>query len=62
MVVGMAVNVNDKLNFRYKYIALLDIDEVIMPLKHTNWADMMEDAIKASLKVLHVQEGMTILI
>ena len=32
-------------------MALLDIDEVIMPLKHTNWADMMEDAVKASLKV-----------
>jgi len=37
--------------YRYEYVALLDIDEVIMPLKHTNWADMMEDAIKASLKV-----------
>ena len=37
--------------FRYEYIALLDIDEVIMPLDHTNWADMMEDVVTASLKV-----------
>ena len=37
--------------FRYKYIALLDIDEVIMPIKHTNWADMMKEVITTSLKV-----------
>jgi len=37
--------------YRYEYIALLDIDEVIMPLDHTNWADMMEDVVTASLKV-----------
>ena len=36
---------------RYEYIALLDIDEVIMPLKHDNWADMMEEVIKGSLKI-----------
>eukprot|EP00092_Neocalanus_flemingeri_P043557 GFUD01048031.1.p1 GENE.GFUD01048031.1~~GFUD01048031.1.p1 ORF type:complete len:579 (+),score=143.04 GFUD01048031.1:84-1820(+) len=37
--------------YRYEYIALLDIDEVIMPIKHNNWADMMEEAVKSSLKV-----------
>ena len=36
---------------RYEYIALLDIDEVIMPLKHTNWEDMMKEAVQSSLKV-----------
>ena len=28
---------------RYKYIALLDTDEVIIPIKHANWVDMMDD-------------------
>jgi len=37
--------------YRYEYIALLDIDEVIMPLKHTNWEDMMKEAVQSSLKV-----------
>jgi len=37
--------------YRYDYIALLDIDEVITPIKHNNWADMMEEVIQASLKV-----------
>merc|ERR1712080_724094 len=37
--------------YRYEYVALLDIDEVIMPIKHNNWAEMMEEAVKASLKV-----------
>ena len=36
---------------RYEYLALLDIDEVIMPIEHSNWADMMEEVVKASLKV-----------
>ena len=36
---------------RYDYIALLDIDEVITPIKHSNWADMMEEVIQTSLKV-----------
>ena len=30
---------------------MLDIDEVIMPLKHNSWADMMEEAVAESLKV-----------
>ena len=29
--------------FRYDYIAVLDIDEVIMPLKHNNWNDLMRE-------------------
>ena len=37
--------------YRHQYIALLDIDEVIMPLKHTNWEDMMREAVQSSLKV-----------
>eukprot|EP00092_Neocalanus_flemingeri_P026841 GFUD01029096.1.p1 GENE.GFUD01029096.1~~GFUD01029096.1.p1 ORF type:complete len:574 (-),score=135.79 GFUD01029096.1:85-1806(-) len=37
--------------YRYEYIALLDIDEVIMPIKHNNWADMMEEVVTSSLKV-----------
>ena len=37
--------------YRYEYIALLDIDEVIMPIKQDNWADMMKDVVEASLKV-----------
>merc|ERR1719309_936731 len=37
--------------YRYEYVALLDIDEVIMPIKHKNWAEMTEEVVKASLKV-----------
>merc|ERR1711884_886628 len=37
--------------YNYKYIAVLDIDEVITPIKHNNWADMMEEVIQISLKV-----------
>eukprot|EP00092_Neocalanus_flemingeri_P000504 GFUD01000535.1.p1 GENE.GFUD01000535.1~~GFUD01000535.1.p1 ORF type:complete len:579 (-),score=145.76 GFUD01000535.1:297-2033(-) len=37
--------------YRYEYIALLDIDEVIMPIKHNNWADMMKEVITTSMKV-----------
>ena len=36
---------------RYDYITLLDIDEVITPIKNKNWADMMEEIIKTSSKV-----------
>ena len=40
-----------KCKFRYEYIALLDIDEVIMPLNHQNWSQLMEAVIVESLKV-----------
>merc|ERR1711936_1020308 len=36
--------------YRYEYIALLDIDEVILPLRHTSWAEMMEAVVAASLQ------------
>lgn len=34
----------------YKYLALLDIDEVIMPLKYENWADLMDEVEQISFK------------
>ncbi len=41
--------------YRYEYLALLDIDEVIMPKKAKNWKDMMEqEVIPASFKVKNV--------
>ena len=33
---------------RFKYIAILDIDEVIVPQKHASWPAMMEDLVNAS--------------
>ncbi|XP_054709019.1 uncharacterized protein LOC129218721 [Uloborus diversus] len=35
--------------YSYRYIALLDTDEVIMPLIHENWKDLMEEVIPDSL-------------
>ena len=37
--------------YRYEYVALLDIDEVIMPMRRRNWAQLMDDVVEASLKV-----------
>ena len=34
--------------YKYEYIALLDIDEVILPLRHSNWAEMMEAVLMAA--------------
>jgi len=34
--------------YRFKYIAILDIDEVIVPTKHDSWSAMMEDLLSAS--------------
>ncbi|ENN71839.1 hypothetical protein YQE_11458, partial [Dendroctonus ponderosae] len=31
--------------YKYKYIALLDIDEVIMPIEGTTWKDLMENKV-----------------
>lgn len=33
----------------YQYLALLDIDEIIMPLSHHNWYDLMEEVEQMSL-------------
>ena len=37
--------------YNYKHLAVFDIDEVIIPINHNNWADMMEEIIQTSLKV-----------
>lgn len=37
--------------YRYEYIALLDIDEVIMPIEHNNWSELMDHVVKLALKV-----------
>ena len=36
--------------FRFKYIVVLDIDEVIVPKKHASWSAMMGEVLKASAK------------
>jgi len=36
--------------YRFKYIAILDIDEVIVPKKHKSWSSMMEEVLEASSK------------
>ena len=33
---------------RYKFIAVLDVDELIVPLHHEGWAAMMEEVVKES--------------
>ena len=35
--------------YSFEYLALLDIDEIIMPLRHDNWSDMMDEVLKVSL-------------
>ncbi|XP_040563465.1 uncharacterized protein [Lepeophtheirus salmonis] len=37
--------------YRYEYIALLDIDEVITPLKHKSWSEMMKYVRASSLAI-----------
>ena len=38
------------IKLRFKYIAILDIDEVIVPKKHSSWSAMMEEVLEASSK------------
>jgi hypothetical protein len=35
--------------YSYDYLALLDIDEVIMPLKHSTWGELMDEVQQVSL-------------
>lgn len=35
--------------YTYEHLALLDIDEVIMPLKHETWKDLMWEILRAAL-------------
>ena len=37
--------------FRYDYISLLDIDEVMVPLQHDNWSNMMDAIVNQSIQV-----------
>ena len=36
--------------YSFKYLALLDIDEIIMPLKYENWSDLMGEVEEMSFK------------
>ncbi|KAF5281779.1 hypothetical protein FQR65_LT14526 [Abscondita terminalis] len=37
--------------YEYKFIALLDIDEVIMPMKGTSWRDLMDCVVPKAVKI-----------
>ncbi|GLV36768.1 uncharacterized protein CBL_02397 [Carabus blaptoides fortunei] len=37
--------------YQYNYIALLDIDEVIMPVNHQNWKELMDTVLPKALKI-----------
>merc|ERR1711892_558711 len=38
--------------YKYEYISVQDSDEVIMPIHHQNWTDMMEEALAASMEAM----------
>lgn len=37
--------------YTYEYVALLDIDEVIMPIKSKNWSELMKVVLPKALKI-----------
>ena len=39
--------------YSYKYLVLLDIDEVIMPLVHQNWSELINYVEELALKINH---------
>ncbi len=34
--------------YKYKYLAILDLDEVIMPQKHEDWHEMLAHLIETA--------------
>ena len=43
---------------RYDWIALLDVDEVIVPRKHNSWAEMM-DEVEDQLDIIITSPNVT---
>ena len=37
---------------RFEFLALLDIDEVIIPVKHEHWGERMAEIVQKSLAVM----------
>ena len=43
--------------YRYKYLVLLDIDEVIMPVQTGNWKELMQVVEEKSLKIKNISRA-----